>query len=400
MPISKTVTRVRLKRHEMAVGIGFNGDDFLARVLGKSGDMALVGDRLLGDRGLPQYRNGLRRELLTVDLSSWNLCSPKAYLDFYDLAPESFNHQIFQFHEGGDTFYVPALALMRALFRPVKMVLPSMFRPNGLIRTFCPVLANDQVSVTTSNRWRCDSINTEGNKNSFLAPAAWMFAFPSASLMCFSVNEFAEQGILGLNLPQGMFTFVAHYDSNWTGNYIASMVISHIETKETPFEFATSQTRFVHFHLYGKQAKVRHSTALAVDNSIPLHDDGSVELTDAEWMAIQPVIVPRKAGRRSIDPRKLLNAILRKLTSKMTWKTISKETGLGSIVGVTYKRLTDGLNPKMNIILEILKQTRGAMKGEGKNIRRENKELGRSLVSRVDLECQSKNLDEAIGWRS
>ncbi len=65
------------------------------------------------------------------------------------------------------------------------------------------------------------------------------------------------------------------------------------------------------------------------------------ELTDAEWARLQPLLPPRKPGKRRKDDRLVLNGILWKLATGVPWRDLPERYGPWQSVYTRFRRWTD-----------------------------------------------------------
>jgi transposase len=64
------------------------------------------------------------------------------------------------------------------------------------------------------------------------------------------------------------------------------------------------------------------------------------ELTDTQWERLEPLLPPRKAGRRRKDDRRMLNGILWKLATGVPWRDLSDRYGPWQTVYTRFWRWT------------------------------------------------------------
>jgi hypothetical protein len=310
---------------EWATSIRLEDYRLKAEIQHANGEIEIVGLEVLGSRGLPKPAIDRRKSLLT-DFTSWKAGEIKEYTNALALGEVPDDHQVFEFHEKGKRYLVPALALMRGLFRPHRDVLHAMFLPQGLERISSPIISESSCHAVPSDLW-----NVAGRRivPSLLAPLAWMHAFPSANRMCSSVTEQALKGRIGLLLPNGTAKLVVRGVSQQETIYVTEITVIFIVVAEEPCEFARLQSRNVMFHESAIAAVNNGHERRTCDTNILLNADGTATLSDAEWKAIQPIIESRRATwiGRKYDSRLLLEGVLNKLATGVAWKAARYSAG-------------------------------------------------------------------------
>lgn len=273
----------------------------------------------LGARGLPTP-DCTKRRVVVTDFATWHQAFSAEYQGAFGITAVSDGHQVFEFTANGRRYVVPALALMRGLFRPNRHVLAEMFKPQGLERVCYPILAGDFVSVAPIKR--ADSFSLL----SILQPLAWMYSFPSARQMCGSVHELMVGLQIGLSLPIGKARMALHYIESGTNNYVTSLTLVTFDSGEDPYEFAANQPRHIDFHEGLAAASGRVHRQCVVDDSIPRHPDGSTDISNAEWLVLEPLFASRRTNAKH-HPRMLLDSILAKLIGGTAWRKASYKEG-------------------------------------------------------------------------
>ena len=67
---------------------------------------------------------------------------------------------------------------------------------------------------------------------------------------------------------------------------------------------------------------------------------GRHELTDTEWARLEPLLPPRKAGKRRKDDRLVINGILWKLATGAPWRDLPERYGPWQSVYTRFRRWT------------------------------------------------------------
>ncbi len=66
------------------------------------------------------------------------------------------------------------------------------------------------------------------------------------------------------------------------------------------------------------------------------------EMADVEWARLQPLLPPRKAGKRRRDDRQVINGILWKLATGAPWRDLPERYGPWPTVYTRFRRWTLG----------------------------------------------------------
>jgi transposase len=305
----------------------------------------------LGTRGLPRPVSTKRRVVVT-DFVCWRETSPAEYTGVFGITAATDGHQVFEFQADGRRYLVPALALMRGMFRPTRYVLADMFKPQGLEQACNPILTGNLIKVVPNRRWHSD-IRQE-KLPSVLQPLAWMYSFPSARWMCGSIHEEIIGQRIGLSLPIGRVRVALHAVESGTNSYVTDLTLVTLDTDENSYDFAANQLRHIAFHDGLAAASGRKHRQCVVDSSIPRHPDGSTEISDIEWLQLEPLFASRcMDGRTKHHPRLLLDGILAKLINGTAWQKTSYAVGTWMNASALSQQLTkSGTWPKIRASLQ------------------------------------------------
>lgn len=226
-------------------------------------------------------------------------------------------HLAWAFRSNSLRFVVPALVMIKALFRPNELLFRHLFLPQSLD----DICLFGGESVDGSNRMvsLLGTLRDSGyshSRESVLEPLSWLVCFPSARGMWSSVLGEAVAGRLGLQLPRATIQTVVHGSVHASNFYVTKMVVVALEAEEAPLEFASGHTRMISFHASDERLASGFKPNITRDNSIPLRR-GNSALSDAEWAELEPIIA--RVSRFKHSPRSIVDAILSKLSQGTSW---------------------------------------------------------------------------------
>lgn len=330
----------------MGWALGFSPHSRQIDVINKHGEHRLVDINELGHQGIPKPRTE-RRIVYKGDFSSWRAVGPEIYSKTFDIhLPDGCNrHQIFMLTgENSMPVYVPALVLMRALFRPTRLMLPAAFTPVGA----------DQLSYVDYSE---NPAKVVFDYHAFIARQAgdwqnrfieWLQLSKSARASVHSVFKGAQAGWLKMSLPAGQAR-MAFYGEMREDSFFATkatLMSMHIPRQDDITEIGNK-------FIFNTNVGVSQASPVS-SQPIPTHADGSIELTDLEWMVIEPIV----GTKRKEPTRILVGAILDKLISGTPWRDVDR--------GVSYSGMLNALrfwerSGKWGQILAHLKTSRSRM---------------------------------------
>jgi hypothetical protein len=304
-----------------ALSIETINSQLTAKFLGNDGSTSLGELALLAQTGIPSVECQQKKLIRDVDFSNWRLTTSTEYVQAFgiDLPPaEKSQHQIFEFDWCDTKFVVPALVLMRALFRPERHLLPTLFGIQGLDHSvFLDYATNPPEPIIHAhwgkNRFRCA---TAGIK----AGLTWLTCFPSAGQMTDSIHQHALSGTIGLNLPSAKISGAVYGKKIDKTYFVSTMNVSAVTPTEAPYAFASEHPRQVQLMPSGK--------VFVSPVKVPSKPEGSIELDDTEWVAIQPILLEGlQLNRLKLDQRFLFDNILQKIHTNTGWKKIECKVG-------------------------------------------------------------------------
>lgn len=94
------------------------------------------------------------------------------------------------------------------------------------------------------------------------------------------------------------------------------------------------------FVFHGMAATERKASSAPNAMSVPLHEGRDVVLTDEEWKRLEPLFERGKGDfRQRYCRRRLLDAILRKLSGTESWKSVQEAFGFDkTTLTMTFRR--------------------------------------------------------------
>ncbi len=268
----------------------------------------------LGVHGLPDAGDARRRA--EVDFNEWEPASIAEYAGAFELnVPKGHAHGVWAFQYNRLRFVVPALALLRAMFRPNCDALPLLFRPQSLedMCTYTGPGPHGHIALLGGFR----NPNNARERVSIKEPLSWMYCFPSARAMWASAFNASHEGRLALNLPQASARMVLHGRMHAQNFYVTRLAFVSVTAQEDPFEFASDHTRAICFHVMDEAMSSGFKRNKTRDDSIGLRD-GEHALSDEEWQMVKPIVVRGGSGFK-YDPRAIVDGVLAKQCQGTSW---------------------------------------------------------------------------------
>lgn len=309
---------------------------------------------LLGLHGLPDSVDSRRRA--EVGFEEWEPASIAEYAGAFGLSvAKGHAHEAWAFQYNRIRFVVPALVLMRALFRPNHHVLPLLFRPQSLDDTCTYAGPGLHGHIALLGGFR-GSYHTR-ERASIAEPLSWMYCFPSARAMWASAFGASQEGRLALALPQASARMVLHGRMHAQNFYATRLAFVSITAQEEPFEFASDHSRIICFHVMDEAMASGFKRNKTRDDSIGLRD-GEHALSEEEWRVVEPIVVRGGPGFK-YDPRAVVDAVLAKQCQGTSWTETTYPPGIQHTTAcVAFCRWQkDG---RWQQVLEVLREARGA----------------------------------------
>lgn len=310
-----------------AVGTIRRGRDLVVVVRGVDGTDTHMPMAAVASEGLP---TGLEKRRAETNFEAWEEAPAEVYASAFGWPGGDARHKVWTVKAAGTTLVVPALALMRAFFRPHAYVLDELFRPQGL-DGICTYSGSEVVLVRS---W--PGAKKRAKLASILEPLAWMYSFPSARQMASSVYQHAQAGVIGVDLPRATVRVTVSGRSAGTHFYVTRLVVSAVEALEAPFEFAQAPQRRFRFKASALERDAQVPRAAPAFDRLPLRN-GEFRTSDAEWKVLQPLLNTAKRARR-YDNRLILDGILEKVCTGKGWREVAY--GAGTFVTANRQYIT------------------------------------------------------------
>lgn len=344
---------------EMAIGIGFEGNRLTGGVVTKSGELKTVQLKDLYRRGLPNAEKPTRRRIDT-DFADWRKVEAQEYLKAFGFQlPNGIknNHQVFETKTGNRRFVIPVLALMRALFRPTKHLLPTMFLPQALDQVCRLSSSSGSFSLAIDAKWATEGVAPRHRDWSALL--GWMLSHPTANAMAGSVHHQAMGGCLGMSLPNAHARVVLRGMDVGLDVFVTEVSVTTISPFDEPLFALSSLEKIITLH---DRALQQGGTVAELSGKykVPLNEAGSGELSNDEWSKIEPLL---NNGRKRLRPfqlsqRDVLDGVLNKLSTSTPWKRVSYKVGNWQNASAAFQNWA--ARGTLDLILEVLGRTRMA----------------------------------------
>lgn len=295
---------------DWAQGIEVVGGELVARVADAAGAQELVKLADLGTRGLPTAIDS-PRPLERVDLSELHPIDCAEYLEVFGLqgtAGEQGGHAIYELQTKKCRWVIPALALIRGLFRPNNVLLDDVFRPQVLERVsyFDPV--NGRVIVTAP--W-AKMVGIRASDPSALL--AWLWRDAAAKRMAGSVHRSAMSGAIGVDAT-GVKVNLSVGGKRLGRTFYATRCTVTKAYLPSHSGDADGNEEVIDFFGPVPQRCGWESNLNNALNVVLERRGGGLEVTDAEWEALLPILRADTRGKQPrVDIRQVLNLLLQEL---------------------------------------------------------------------------------------
>lgn len=284
----------------------------------------------LATEGVPRL-NSTARVAYKGEISSWSTVSGDEYLQAFDIAipvGQMSRHAVFRSQlADGTTLLVPALALIRGLFRPRQMLLSSAFTPSNVDRLAFVDYAKSPPEVVPDAE--AESTSTQFESDFRFEPLRWFHTSLSARTCAQSVYENAMAGSLSLRLPKGEFRIALHGVKHGDTVYVTKLSVTSVIVPPCDSISETEQS----FVFHGMASSSRKVSSAPKSVVVPLRRDNQVALTDEEWKALEPLFDKGRGNASQRHCRRsLFDAILQKLATDLSWQSVQEASGFGKTI--------------------------------------------------------------------
>jgi hypothetical protein len=305
-------------------------------VASQNGSIEQVQVGSLATAGLPTT-GPLERMVYKGDISTWARASSDKYLKAFGFSRTdqlSAGHPVYcHALDDGTTVHVPALAIIRALFKPHRLILPVVFSPGNIdVLGFVDYASAPPVVVLDRGREKyLDRREIEDRYE----PLRWLHSSRSARDCSQSVFMNSLNGCVDLALPLGQFRLVMHGRRVGSELFVTkvTMITASVEATDSITE---SEEVFLFHRMAGPERAVPTLSALPL---VPARPDGLVTLTDAEWVDVEELLNSQRRRQRKHSWRELLDVMLQKLDDGTSWKSTARNSGFSeTILTTTFRR--------------------------------------------------------------
>jgi hypothetical protein len=304
---------------EWADGIKASEGQMVANIVSADGSQ-LVNLGHLAVRGLPVTQSANMR-LKRVALWQLHPTDANGYVAAFGIHPsmcETARHVVYRLDWQERTWLIPALAILRGLFKPNRLLLETMFRPQAIYQ-LCVPGEKSGAEVKVIAPWAHHSLDNLTDPRPLLR---WLSHTDSGRRTAASIHSHSVQGRLDIEMPKVSADISIQGLINGQTIYVTRFNINHIhdETFSASGRVAFSADPP---HLMYTQ-NVRSVLGVAASLKVPRHLDGTVALQDVEWAQIEPMVRPRGRDLRTrANLRVIVDGVLLKLAGA-DWKELNR----------------------------------------------------------------------------
>ncbi|WP_084383539.1 transposase [Hydrogenophaga flava] len=247
-------------------------------------------------------------------------------------------HTLWQVAVQNRRLFVPALALMRAMFVPTRFMLEEFFKPQAIDQ----VSWSNQEAPPTIHLEASWARQAKGLRLRDPTPLlAWIHSCPTARVMADSVHVSALSGKVHMELPLCQMDLRLRGIAHSTGVLVTTVEVMSIESREASFPGGDAPKLCIP----GKSRK--RPTAYAPhkelqEYSVLENSQGTVFISDEEWPEILETLQKFRDVRTGrLDKRQLLDGILVKLHTKKPWRKCAYRVGSWNNAAQTFRDMEE-----------------------------------------------------------
>lgn len=273
---------------EWALGIEVEDRRLVARVLRQDGEVETVELNELHRRGVPTKAERVHQRSREISWGDVQTLDSREYVDALGLQlpdNDTNNHMLFGVTCGQLRYLIPALVLIRAMFRHSSALIRLMFYPQAIDR-----ISDVDWSEAAPKLVILDSALYSGRKatrDNLIKVMSWFKFLPSAYRAAASVHHVAMSGGIGVTLPGGRAKVNLRGSRCESDVFVTEMSIQAVTPDEAPGLPLPWLQEEIQFHAPS------HSEGRLVDADGVLvlpRIGGSFELTDEEWESVAPLM--------------------------------------------------------------------------------------------------------------
>lgn len=312
---------------DWALGIAVENGRLVVEGIGREGDLKIGNIAELGTRGVPTCPQ-LVNHKGTLEFGSLVVGNAEEYLRALSLFIPKYSanrHMVLKGRFDGVQVVIPALVLMRALFRPTKFLLPLMFRAQALDRVRFLDFTRAPTQVVVDATWN----GTYRTGDEVRQCISWVTFFPSAIRCASSIHEFAMCGQIGMDMPNANARATMDGLEIDGTLFVTEMKLIAVHAEEEPITAAAGCSRDFVLRDVGRGGSLKGS--LTELSKIPNGQMGDLHVSDSEWEAIEPTLLEgQRRLRETINQRHLFDAIVNKINFGRSWRTLVPQSGTGN----------------------------------------------------------------------
>ena len=333
-------------RAEWALAVSAADGHLTLPVLKADGQCEAVSVEVLGDRGLPTIGT-LCERVVDTNLSTWECASTIEYLAGFGLnlaGNECKGHVVFAIADGRRRLLVPALALLRAFFRPNRYLLPEMFRAQALDHLCYVDTREVPYGIKVTAPWAEGS--DADRRTNVTAVLAWLLSTPGTRELAASVHSNAMQGCLAVTLPPVIASLVPWGVEQGGTCFVTKLSLKLLRHADAPTPKNVGPHGREGINLYGKGAASQSVAGLDLKLHLVRRADDQTGLLDTEWAEVE-ALLGSQAKRKLTDVsfRDIGETVLAKVAhgSRIGWSVVNWRRIQVPLLAYYYRKwATDG----------------------------------------------------------